>query len=213
MAWELQFIYLSFVSTPSQSLVVFLWLNTTACCICERALNWIIFFLGWFSSLAGSEHSWKSWKGSGYPLFMGPVLRRELFKDLFLFRHQEKTEQPSFIQFVTERRAIVAAPQRWCLHKFSGKETVRSAIICVPVIRLNYSNRPDREHRRPQCFACALFVARTFKSLNKWQVQQLPIYLCNLVGALPVTVTGLCNALMEMLLSVFVWRELWKGWK
>lgn len=117
---------------------------------------------------------------------------RAFERSVFLFRHQEKTEQPSFIQFVTPS-------QHWRLQS-TVMWTVRSAAICVPVIRLNYSNRSDRENRRLWCFACALFVGRTFKSLNIPQV--LHVYFTTIVGAIPVTDTGLCNALMEMMFSV-----------
>lgn len=35
-------------------------------------------------------------KGTEYPLFVGPALRRELFQRCYLFRHQKETEQPAF---------------------------------------------------------------------------------------------------------------------
>lgn len=88
-----------FGPTPlSRPLVGSSWLNTTACCICERALNWIIFLLWWFSSLADDERSWKSWKGWGYPLFMGPALRRELSQgSVFYSNIKRKQSNPPFV--------------------------------------------------------------------------------------------------------------------
>lgn len=88
-----------------------LWFSTTACCICVCAPKLDCFLLMMiFFSLADNELLRKSWKEWRYPLFGGPALRRELFKELvFIWTSREKRAAPppyppsSFIQYVTER--------------------------------------------------------------------------------------------------------------
>lgn len=144
-----------------------LWFSTTACCICVCAPKLDCFLLMMiFLSLADNELLRKSWKEWRYPLFGGPALRWELFKELvFIWTSREKRAAPpppSFIHYVT------VTTLSWCFQD-------RKSLMCNLVV---WPNRPDVELRRSWHLAFGhIFVSEIFKYilqvLHKWKCNKM----------------------------------------
>lgn len=126
---------------PSWLLAGYLWLNTTACCIwgCETRLfssddDFLLWQMMCIHGKVGRKEE--------YPLFIRPMLRGELF---LKFKHQEKTVCSVCHRETNYYGCITTLKLTSC--ELRSKNRVRSAAICVPVIRAKYSNWPDRERR------------------------------------------------------------------
>lgn len=144
----------------------------------------------------------RSWKERGYLLCMGPAQRREAFKDMSVIEISRENRANLF-HLICHREAnhsssFTMLTSSWLHSKASGQV---SSNLCS-----RYQGKlfkvADGERRWPWCFAYVLSVARTFKSLSKWQAAPSHI----MTSLSWSTATGLCNALMEIC-SVFDWAD------
>lgn len=171
---------------------------------------WVIFFLWWLSSLADHKHSRKSWKGTEYPLFMGPCAETGAFQRCYLFRHQKKTEQPLLYSICHRQNCNSCS----CLTTLL-LTSIRSAVICVllsaETIHIGQIGRTGGHDVLP--------VPHLWEGHLNHKINDNFFYTCNrnkdpwrLVVTLPVTACGLCNALnWNDALSPFVWLDLREG--